>query len=341
MKIAVISTGARSSVLRQTASTREWEAYLQNAADITSALDALGHEAIHLTDGRRLIDELTIAGPDLVWICSGGIQGYDPATHLPALLEMLGLDYVGSRPLAAGLADNKARAKALLRDAGIATPEFTVVPPGSVPAGGLATGFPVVVKPVCGMCSCGVQRVDSMRELRQAVAALQRRYRDDVLIERFVGGKDITVSVAGDATTLRCLPPLQRFFGGRDDPAFAHFPLPHPQARLREGPAAPAVLTEWQRAAVSTTAASAFKVLGLRHFARFDFRVAESGIWFLEANHKPDLTRTSLFANAARLAGIGYHELIQDIVGLAASASLLTRPEDVPRARPRTGLRLR
>jgi D-alanine-D-alanine ligase len=315
VKIAVVHTGARSSVLRQTLNTREWEAYGANAADITSALVALGHDAIRMTDGPQLANSLSEMRPDLAWVCSGGIQGRDPATHLPALLEMLGLDYVGSTPLAAGLADNKAKAKTLLRAAGIATPEFSVVPAGAMPGPSVTPEYPVMVKPVCGMCSCGVYRADSFEEMRHAVAALQHRYGDDVLVERFVAGTDVTVSVLEDAgRTVRCLPPLQRFFGGRDDPAFAHFALPHPHSELREGPPVAAELTETEQAALFAMAASTFRGLGLRHFGRVDFRIAGGSVWFLEANHKPDLTRTSLFALSARLAGLSHHDLIRHIL---------------------------
>jgi D-alanine-D-alanine ligase len=317
-KIAVIHTGDSSSVFRRTVNTREWEAYRDNAADIASALGVLGHEAIRLTDGRSLIAELSEQHPDLVWICSGGIQGRDPATHLPALLEMLGLDYVGSRPLAAGSADNKARAKALLHGLGVRTPEFSVVAAGAAPTRSVASRYPVVVKPVCGMCSCGVFRAASFSQLAAAVAALQRRYHDDVLIERYVDGIDVTVGVLQDAAgMLRCLPPLQRFFAARDDPKHAHFSLPHRNSELREGPPMAADLAETERQAVCAMAETAFRGLGLRHVGRLDFRISGSEIWFLEANHKPDLTRTSLLAMSARLAGLDHHELIGHILASA------------------------
>jgi D-alanine-D-alanine ligase-like ATP-grasp enzyme len=64
-------------------------------------------------------------------------------------------------------------------------------------------------------------------------------------------------------------------------------------------------------------ARSAFACLGLRHFARLDFRLSDSSIWFLEANHKPDLTRTSLFAYSARLAGLDHPGLIRHILTTA------------------------
>ncbi|HET8625242.1 MAG TPA: hypothetical protein VFM14_16905 [Gemmatimonadales bacterium] len=315
MKVAVVHTGDASAVLRRTWNTREWEAYRDNAAHIASALEVLGHDVIRLTDGRLLIDALSKLQPNVVWICSGGIQGHDPATHLPALLEMLGLDYVGSRPLAAGLADNKARAKAIVSAAGVRTPEFTVVSSGAAPAPAGLPGYPAMVKPVCGMCSCGVFRAADFSELEAAVGELQRRYAADVLIEQFVPGNDLTVSVLQDGSgSIRCLPPLQRFFADRDDPAFAHFDLPHPSSRLREGVAVAAELGDSMVQALSAMAKAAFAGLGLRHFARLDFRVSGSDIWFLEANHKPDLTRTSLFATSARLVGLNHPRLIAQIL---------------------------
>ena len=322
MKIAVIHTGARSSVIRQTPNTREWEAYLDNALAITTALRDLGHDAVQLSDGLALIESLCELRPDVAWVCSGGIQGRDPATHLPALLEMLGVDYIGSAPLAAGLADNKAKAKAFLRGFGILTPDFSVVPAGAVLLSSTTSDYPVIVKPVCGMCSCGLFLANSFVELQHAVATLHERYRNDVLVEKFVSGTDVTVSVVQIAGGMpRSFPPLQRFFGDRDDPAFAHFELAHPNSQLREGRSVPAVLTEIQRAALSRVSESAFSALGLRHFARLDFRTSDSSIWYLEANHKPDLTPTSLFALSAKLDGLDYHNLIHHILTTASETS--------------------
>jgi D-alanine-D-alanine ligase len=316
----VIHTAEPSAVLRRTVNTREWEGYRDNARDIASAIDALGHQAVRLADGRTIVDALSDEAPDLAWICSGGIQGRDPATHLPALLEMLGLEYVGSRPLAAGLADTKARAKAVVRAAGTRTPEFAVVREGAPPPPALEFGYPVVVKPVCGMCACGVIHTATRAELDAAVASLQRRYHDDVLIEQYVDGLDVTVSLLHDGS-VSCLPPLRRFFAPREDPAYAHFPLPHPSSQLREGPPVVADLSETERRALCAAAETAFAALGLRHFARLDFRIAGAEVWFLEANHKPDLTRASLFATSARLAGLDYPTLIGRILTAASAAS--------------------
>jgi D-alanine-D-alanine ligase len=340
MRIAVISTGDRSAVLRRTISRREWEGYAENAADIAASLTALGHDVVRVTDGRGLNDALDETHPQLAWVCSGGIQGRDPATHLPGLLEMLGLDYVGSPPLAAGLADNKARAKALVRDAGVPTPDFALVRAGISPAACGTPAYPVVVKPVLGMCSCGVRRADTPDGLERAVALLQQRYRDEVLIERYVEGIDVTMPVLEVGNTVRCLPALQRFFAGRNDPAYPHFDLPHPRSELREGAAMPAALEGVQLDALRAMARTAFTVLGLRHCARFDFRVAASGVWFLEANHKPDLTRASLFARSAALAGLTHPELIGLILSAARRAGAVRRQPGARVARRRTRLRL-
>ena len=315
MKVAVIHTGNQSAVLRRTVNTREWEAYRQNATDIAAALASLGHDARRLTDGRALIDALSELRPDLAWVCSGGIQGHDPATHLPGLLEMLGIDYVGSRPLSAGVADNKARAKVIVRAAGVRTPAFSIVPLAASPAPAWEYGYPAIVKPVTGMCSCGVSLVERAPELEEAVALLHFSYHNDVLIEQHVEGIDVTVGILQDSRgRLRCLPAVQRFFGSLDDPAFAQFALPHPHSFLREGKPVPAEVSDAQRLALHAMAQAAFAALGLRHYARLDFRVSGPDIWFLEANYKPDLTRNSLFTFSASLAGLDYQTLIREIL---------------------------
>jgi len=92
--------------------------------------------------------------------------------------------------------------------------------------------------------------------------------------------------------------------------------------------------------ALRTMARTAFAVLGLRHCARFDFRVAASGVWFLEANHKPDLTQASLFARSAALAGLTHPELIGLILSAARRAGAVRRQPGARLARRRTRLRL-
>jgi hypothetical protein len=102
MMIAVVSTGATSSVLRRTVATRDWEAYTSNAAEIGSTLEVLGHEVIRLTDGRVLVDALSATRPIWCGPAAAEFRATIPATHLPGLLEMLGVSYVGSRRLPAG-----------------------------------------------------------------------------------------------------------------------------------------------------------------------------------------------------------------------------------------------
>jgi D-alanine-D-alanine ligase len=196
-----------------------------------------------------------------------------------------------------------------------------------------------MVKPVCGMCSCGVKKAHNLQELRHAVAVLQRRYPDQVLIERLVDGFDITVPVLEARGVPRCLPPLQRFFADRNDPACQHFLLPHPSSELREGRPIPAVLSHAQHRAACDVARAAFTVLGLRHCARIDLRLSGLTAWFLEANHKPDLTRNSLFAQSAALAGIEYEELIDRLLAGACHPGSIRSPALA--ARPRSRLRLR
>jgi len=319
MNIVVLHSGTASAVLRRTLATREWEGYYENAASISEALRVLGHFVTVASDGIGLIPELIRHEPDLAWICSGGIQGRDQTCHLPAILESLGVAYVGSPPLSAGMADNKAIAKAMISAAGIPTPRsITVDVNGLTPE--LDFPFPVVVKPSSGLCSCGVMKVDDQPTLTKALAKLHRRYQSTVLIESYVDGLDISIPVL-QRDSLVALPPLQRQFQWDTSQTSPVWSRPHPASEMLEGPATLADLPTATRQLLSEAAVSACSALGIRHFARVDFRLDGSRGYFLEANHKPDLTRESLFARSAAAAGIAYETLVQSILDVASRDS--------------------
>jgi D-alanine-D-alanine ligase len=312
MRILLIRTGNTRQVLRKTFGTREWVDYRNNAASIRDALKELGHAVKVIPDGRRLTRRLAWWRPEMAWICSGGIQGRDPACHLPSTLESLGVPYVGATPLAAGLADDKITAKALVSAAGIQTPRAVSVEP-NMPLPDFDLAFPVVVKPKHGLCSCGIFKVENRQELRDAVAELQSRYRTAVLLEEYIEGEDLSVPVLQQGA-LVTLPPLRRQFRWDVERPEANWRRPHGASQMLEGPASIAALNSVEIGNLSQAAIRACSVLGIRHFARVDFRYDGSAFYFLEANHKPDLRRVSLFAVSAASIGITYRQLIQSIL---------------------------
>lgn len=318
-KTAVIQCGDFNQVIKRTGNTREWDAYRENAAAVSGALKRLGHEVVVLDDGFRLPGRLASLHPDLAWICSGGIQGHDPATHLPGLLEMLGIPYVGSRPLAAGLADHKAVAKDMAKLAGVPTPPSVVIRSGSFDHAGtlkLLPPFPLIVKPACGMCSYGVFKVSNAIELSGRVSELHARYGHDVLIESYVDGLDFAVCLLEQDGGVTALPIMRRFFTPAPVPIHPVTSSSPAIPTLMEAESALAVLQDSEKELLIDYALTMFRKLRLRHFARVDFRMG-SDIQLIEVTHKPDLTPDGVFSRSAESAGIGYDELISRIASNA------------------------
>jgi len=312
MKIAVINTGGHDQVLRRTVNTREWEAYKENSRDICEALCALGHEVINFSDGKDVINHLEQNQVNAAWICSGGIQGRNSISHLPAILEMLGICYVGPPPLAAGMADHKPAAKKIVAFSDVLTPAFQVF---HTPSDELSHDlrFPLMVKPCNGMCSCGVYWVETEQDLRFRVEEVMARYHSSVLVEKFIPGRNLSVPII-DAGELGVLPVIERYFYSLDDPSGrrAKAVATHPRSTMAEHGLVATNLPKGVEETLETASIKVFESLGLRSLARIDFQLGEdNNVYFLEANPKPDLCKESLISRAAAAEGIEYIELIK------------------------------
>ncbi len=317
--VAVIQAGDAHDVLYQVKATREWEGYRENVASICQALERINCRATLLADGIQLPARLQACRPDVAWICSGGIQGRDQAAHLPGLLEMLGLPYVGASPLSAALSDNKIRAKQIAVWAGVPTPEFFVLDPSIPPEGTMHDWppFPLMLKPATGMCGCGIIKACNPQRVLDGVARIRGRYADTILMEAFVQGEDVTVPVLEMRDGIRILPPVRR-----------HFPESFAEqlsfTAVEEHAIEPAAMTPEMKQSLASCSESLFRKIGLRHAARLDFRVADHAFHFLEMNHKPDLRPAGCFAQSAQAAGMEYDNLIRHLLFLALNGNPAT-----------------
>lgn len=314
MKVAVIYTGGYDQVLHRTFNTREWEAYALNARDIGRALDALGHEVTPLVDGKALIANLERNNTEFAWICTGGIQGRHSVAHTPSILEMLGIPYVGSPPLVAAIADHKPTAKKIIAFEGLPTPAFQVfrdVQDKLNPA----LAFPLIVKPATGLCSCGVYKVQTEKELRSRVQELLQRYHAEVLVEEYIDGRDFTVPVLSNGTP-QALPLFERVFYDREQAlqGLVQASIPHEMSTLAEASRFSFDLPSEARERIRELAIRSFRALDILYFGRVDIRLdREDNPYFLELNFKPNLTEDSIFAASARKVGISYVELVNMI----------------------------
>jgi D-alanine-D-alanine ligase len=261
---------------------------------------------------RELSPELVmlpaIRDADVVFLGLHGGQGEDGT--LQALLDLVGVPYTGSGHLASALAMDKDLSKTLFRAAGVMTADWTMAPARDEMVEH-TLGFPVVVKPSKQGSTVGLTVVRDRAALQSAITEAFQ-YDDEVMIERFVSGRELTVGVLGDDAL-----PVGEIFPIHDVYDY--------ECKYTAGMAHeqfPAQLTPRESALLQDQALRAFGALKLGGYARIDFRLAPDGTSFcLEANTLPGLTETSLIPQAAAARGLGFTELCETIVRLAAAGA--------------------
>ncbi len=304
MKVVVLKGG----------SSLEREVSLRSAARVEDAVGELGHEAIGIDVGQDLVDRLRDQRPDVVFIALHGPGGEDGTVQ--ELLEILDLPYTGPGVAACALCMDKVAAKHEVRAAGIPTPDWAAFNATAFRELGAADtlediearlGFPLVVKPASQGSSLGVEFAAARDEVPQALVAAFS-YDDRVLLERYVKGRELAVSVLG----IEPLPVVEAIPREED---FFNF-----EARYEIGRTdyvSPAELTEEETRRVQELAARTYETLGCSGFARVDLMLDTEGPQVLEVNAIPGLTDTSLFPMAAEAAGIDFTSLVERILASA------------------------
>jgi len=241
---------------------------------------------------------------DVLFLALHGGQGEDGT--LQALLDLTGVPYTGSGHLASALAMDKDLSKHLFRAAGVPTADWLMAPV-SVEQVEATLGFPVIVKPSKQGSTVGLSVVKTEAELQPAIDAAFE-HDDEVMVERFIAGRELTVGVLGGQTL-----PVGEIIAKHEIYDY--------ECKYTPGMAVeefPAKLSAEETARVQRFAALAFDALKLRGYARIDFRMATDGTFYcLEANTLPGMTQTSLIPQAAAAAGITFPELCDRIVQLA------------------------
>jgi D-alanine-D-alanine ligase len=302
------------------------------ADDVVAALAGGGL----VVDALGIDDDLmgamtTIAGfaPDVVFNLCESLSGdarFEPL--LPMLLERAGVAYTGSPPLALALALHKQKAKGVLRGAGVPTPEAACLPTADVST--VTLPFPLIVKPSREDASVGISGrsvVNDRGELERQVAAMIARYRQPALVERYIDGREIYVSMLGrnggdggidllplheiDFSEMPAGQPHIVSFAAKWEETSAEYRGTKP---VRCSGLPPDI-----EARVTAVARTAFAAMELRDYGRLDVRLAADGTpYVIDVNPNCDLSEASGgFVRAGRAAGLGYDEVIRRIVDLA------------------------
>lgn len=261
---------------------------------LARAMRELGHDVVIVPcrTGRRLAAEIAAAEPDVVFNATEHLEGNPSGdVHVAAILEALGMPYTGGAPATLLLCRDKAVSKGLAAAAGVRVPPFAVFPLGS--RNGIAIpAFPVVVKPVSRDSSVGIgvaSFVRTRRALDERISVVHRRYRETAIVEAFIPGVDVNVFVV-EGRRLQISAPTSRRVSAAEASSphsMATFHVKHNDAyrkrwRVRSEPAkVPQAALRRLHRDIRTL----WPLLQLRDYARFDFRMNESGaLYFIEAN---------------------------------------------------------
>lgn len=297
---------------------------------IEAIADALRerHEVVLIEADENAFQNLRQASPDIAFNIAEGLHGAFRESFMPCLFEMLSLPYTGSDPLTLAISLDKARTKEILSYHGIPTPRFTTVESPDEVTDELR--FPVIVKPLREGSSKGIFNdsvVESKRALRERVDMVVTRYRQPVLIEEFLQGREFTVALLGNPPEIKCLPIVEMRF--ENLPAGAT-PIYSYEAKwiwdVPERPLeifrCPAHIDESLRRAIEHICLRAFEILRCRDWCRIDVRLDSNGIPnILELNPLPGILPNpddnSCFPKAARAAGMTYSELVNTVLDIA------------------------
>jgi D-alanine-D-alanine ligase len=271
-----------------------------------AVLDALRRNGVdaHAFDTLdRDLHELRTQKFDRVFIALHGRYGEDGT--IQGALELMGIPYTGSGVMASGLAMDKWRTKLVWIAAGIPTPRFAMLEAGSdFPAVVEQLGLPLIVKPSREGSTIGLTKVTRADDMADAWRKASE-HDEMVLAEAFIDGPELTASILG-AEAL----PLVRIEapGGNYDYQAKYF---SEETRYF----CPSGLAPQQESRIQALALRAFRILGCQGWGRIDVMLDESGEpHLLEANTVPGMTGHSLVPMAAKVAGLGFDDLVLRIL---------------------------
>jgi D-alanine-D-alanine ligase len=302
---------------------------IEEVEDVSQACRTLGYATSRLgVDGTNLWGHLQHIASDrtstVVFNLCEGLDGV--ARHefvVAGLMDLSRVYFTGSTALTLACCLDKWVAKSVLRSAGIPVPKgcvYSQVPKRTDPPG---LAFPAIAKPLREDGSLGLSDrsvVSSFPRLREQVAWLLETFRQPVLVESYLPGREFNVGVVGDCRSPKALPPAEIRFVGYE--GTAPRVLTHAAKwdtgsddDLRTQPVCPADINEDLAARLRELAERSFTAVGCRDYARVDFRLDSVDLpQVIEVNPNPDIARSAGLARAVRASGRTYEDLIAEIL---------------------------
>lgn len=321
-RVAVVRNRLDSGVPGQLARAKPRRDALRSVQKIVDALRRGGY-TVKVLEGdatlpkqlRKFLPSRPPAGntPGIVLNLAHGVRGDARTSHVPAVLEMSGIPYVGPDPLGHALAFDRVVVKAMLQEASIPTPAFRVMAEPTRDAGGLR--YPLAIYPRRDPTAKAIL-VRKPEQLRPALKQVFRRHGQDAMVEEHVRGRRISAALLGNAE-VRCLPLVE-------------------QDREARKKVCPAALDGALVKRIRTYARRVFRACDCRDYARVDVRIDDAGdVWVIGVSTLGILSRGGSFVLAGEHGGLPFGRLVRRIVEIARARYVAN---DMPRhVRPRSG----
>ena len=301
---------------------------------IKHGIEQTGHEYVFIEANEDAFESLKKIRPDIVFNRSEGLRGESRESHIPAMLEMLGIPYVGSNVLTTAVCLNKGWTKKILDYHNIKTGKFFICN-NIEEAKNRSIDYPVILKPNEEGSSVGINEdnvVHNFTELEKKFLQMRKDYEQGILIESFIQGREFSVGVLGNGTgSFEVLAIIEidfsklpkevgGVFGQRAKTAYDE--LDHYVC--------PAQISEELKSSIEKTTLEICRLLDIRDFARIDFRMnAENELIFLEINPLPgmdfdmDEVDFSFYPFMAQNKGYSYDEMIRKLLESACQRNNL------------------
>lgn len=292
---------------------------------IKEGIEDTGHEYMFIEADENFVENMKYLNPDLVFNRAEGLRGESRESHVPAVLEMLNIPYIGSNVLTTAVSLNKSCAKKILSYHGLPTPQFkTISQIGKIET--LIMNYPLILKPNEEGSSMGINEdnvVYNKENLKNKISMMLKEYDQRILIEEFIEGREFSVGLLGNGNKdPEMLSILEIDFSLLPDDVANVFGQ---RAKTRydslDHYICPAEIPKNLEQELSDLSLKIWNYLDIKDFARIDFRMNEKGeIFFLEVNPLPgmdfDLKANdfSFYPLMAFRSGYTYNDLIHRIL---------------------------
>ncbi len=312
-----------------------------SALAIRDAVSACGYDTeligVHGHDIMEIIAGIRASSPDLVFNVCESLEG-DARNEIvvPAVLEMMHMPYTGAPSLTLGMCLHKERTKEVLVARGIDTPPYRVLRDDADLAA-FDLPYPVFLKLAHEDASIGIEASNVCRDdvgLRTRAHELLVKYKQPVIAEAYIAGREVNVTVLGNGPDIRCLPLHEIDFASMpaDRPQIVSYAAKWDESHVDYEGTKPVPMKNVGpelQTRIEATAIAAYRAMDLRDFGRVDLRIDADGVpWVIDVNPNCDISPDAGFARSARVAGFEYPQLIGKICEIAWSRyAAAHRPE--------------